>query len=1307
MLTYSFIEQTLQPGPAVSLKCSATGNPTPHITWHLDGFNLPQNSRFVIGQYVTIHGDVISHVNISHVVVEDGGEYTCSAENRAGKVSHSARLNVYGLPYIRLIPKVTAVAGEPFQLKCPVAGYPIEEVHWEKGGRELPDELRQKVISSTGLLIINPVQKNADAGVYTCWARNKQGQTARRSGEVTVIVPPKISPFSTDRTLHLGERASLTCSVTKGDLPLTVSWLKDGRPLDPKHRLAVQQVDRFNSILLIESLSPEHNGNYSCVARNPAAEAVHTQRLVVNVPPRWLVEPTDVSVERNRHVILNCQAQGVPQPSIIWKKATGSKSGDYEEVRDRLYTKILNNGSLLLQNVKEDREGFYLCQAHNGIGNGIGKVIQLKVNSSPYFAGPSRGVTVKKGDTATLQCKVHGDNPINVRWLRSGKVPLTPATNYRVNLKQEHGSDGVLISELQIAGAEAADNGAYFCQATNLYGRDQQLVQLTVQEPPGKPTDLKTVMVTSRSVNIQWSHQTNDITEVTKFVVQYKEANGRPWQQVELSGQLKGALVENLKPATKYIMRVIAEGLAGRSDPSADLTVRTEPQRPAGPPLNLAVRPVSSTQLLVTWSPPVPELRHGDIQGYYVGYKEISALGSNYNMTAVTGDGEDGGGELLLGGLAKYTRYTIVVQAFNQIGHGPLSEPVSAQTLEDVPSMAPEGVRCTALSSQSLQVTWQPPPQSHCNGIIQGYKIIYDTQDQDLDSGIDSRKTTALTIILSGLLKYTNYSVQILAFTRVGDGVFTHPTYCRTDEDAPGSPADIKAVVSSPQSLLVSWLPPLQPNGVITKYTLYTRVVDGRQELNHGKRNIPSQQTSFESKGLQQHIEYQFWVTASTRIGEGQSSRVVAQVPNNRVPARISSFGGVIKQPWRSSVTLSCVTVGNPNPRHDWLRNDRNVQLIPNRNIQMLESGELLISNLQRADSDNYTCYTENNVGSDRIYYSLVVQVPPSAPILYVTSATSNTILLHWKANDNGGAPILGYTLTYRKTHEETKELSLSRRTLNHELKGLLCGSTYQISLSSYNKLGTSPASPILSVRTQGQYPGVPSPSSFLIPNSTSVVLKLHVWPDNGCPILSFVVRYKSVNDLEWILVSNNVKPQKKFTVTGFLSSTEYNLQVEATNIAGSSQREFRFFTLTKDGELPPPELVSRGQYSRAFYTDIRVMGPLLLAIVSLFIAASTIVFCHRSRQSRTLKETLDNQQNAEAQRERYYATIHKVALQSSTDKIPETSEDISPYATFQLSDPNSTLLHSFMYHEQAIAEGCTSAPPQVIRAAHPVCTNF
>lgn len=141
------------------------------------------------------------------------------------------------------------------------------------------------------------------------------------------------------------------------------------------------------------------------------------------------------------------------------------------------------------------------------------------------------------------------------------------------------------------------------------------------------------------------------------------------------------ALIEDLKPATKYAFRVIAEGPAGKSTPSAELIVRTEPQRPAGPPLSLAVRPVSSTELLVSWTPPLPELRHGEIQGFNIGYR-IGNVGS-YNFTSVTGDGEDGGGELLLGSLAKFTRYTVVAQAFNEVGAGPLTEPVTSQTMED------------------------------------------------------------------------------------------------------------------------------------------------------------------------------------------------------------------------------------------------------------------------------------------------------------------------------------------------------------------------------------------------------------------------------------------------------------------------------------------------------------------------------------------------------------------------------------------------------------------------------------------------
>lgn len=89
--------------------------------------------RFMIGQYVTVHGDVISHVNISVVHVEDGGEYRCTAANRMAKVHHSARLNIYGLPHVRPMGNYAAVAGETTVIKCPVAGFPIASITWEKG----------------------------------------------------------------------------------------------------------------------------------------------------------------------------------------------------------------------------------------------------------------------------------------------------------------------------------------------------------------------------------------------------------------------------------------------------------------------------------------------------------------------------------------------------------------------------------------------------------------------------------------------------------------------------------------------------------------------------------------------------------------------------------------------------------------------------------------------------------------------------------------------------------------------------------------------------------------------------------------------------------------------------------------------------------------------------------------------------------------------------------------------------------------------------------------------------------------------
>ena len=72
-------------------------------------------------------------MNISNIKEEDSGEFTCIAQNNVGKVSHSARVNVYGVPFIREMPKITGVSGADLSIKCSVAGYPIDKIHWERG----------------------------------------------------------------------------------------------------------------------------------------------------------------------------------------------------------------------------------------------------------------------------------------------------------------------------------------------------------------------------------------------------------------------------------------------------------------------------------------------------------------------------------------------------------------------------------------------------------------------------------------------------------------------------------------------------------------------------------------------------------------------------------------------------------------------------------------------------------------------------------------------------------------------------------------------------------------------------------------------------------------------------------------------------------------------------------------------------------------------------------------------------------------------------------------------------------------------
>ncbi|XP_076177344.1 cell adhesion molecule Dscam2 isoform X6 [Ptiloglossa arizonensis] len=1331
-LVYRFIEQTMQTGPSVSLKCSAAGNPTPQISWLLDGFPLPQNDRLLIGQYVTVYGDVISHVNISSVKSEDGGEYECIASSRAGEASHSARLNIYGSPYVRPMSTVSAVAGKQFHIKCPVAGYPIESIIWEKDGVRLPTNMRQRV--ANGSLYIDTVQRAADQGTYTCTARNKHNFTSQRSVEVRVLVPPKITPFSFARDLNVGDRTSVQCVVVTGDLPLTFTWLKDSVPIEtirtsqdapssshsrvqapagpgdaikgpkrgpkadgqaeqsPRKAITVRQYDAFTSALSISTIAPAHNGTYTCRVANGAATVAHSALLHVNVPPRWTVEPIDQNAVVGHGVSIACQAEGFPIPTVTWKQSIGETPGDYRELgySGTEGAGVAENGSLTIPRVSRDHAGYYLCQASNGIGPGLSKLIQLTVHAGPQILVKTREESVRRGESVTLRCEAKGDAPLDLSWrARDSRVDPNYDVRYTIDKMKTTGRE---ISILRIVQANHIDRGDYVCVATNAYGHARATIHLLVQEPPNFPRNVHVSEQGSRSLVLSWSSPSSEqdpahaSSPITNYIVQYKEAQD-VWHehntQKEVAGDNTVALVSPLKPATSYHFRVLAENHLGTSAPSDILHAQTDGEIPSGPPKHVTAEPIGPQQVKVTWQPPDRSLWNGELLGYTISYANLGGNDQSVNITRVgiTGNG-DGSYDYSLTGLRKYTQYSIVVKAFNNKGDGPGSDPVAVQTLEDVPSAPPQNVACASLTGQKqIQVTWKPPPSDKVHGVVQGYKLLYEAASVVLEqqAGRETKISHALSTVLHGLSPYTNYTVQVLAYTRAGDGVTSSPVSCTTEETVPDAPDRVKAVTSNEDAVAISWLPPRRPNGVLTKYTVYIRVLDQGEEVKITQTSLPAQNLHHEATGLKLRESYEAWVTASTKVGQGPSTPVIKLQLSNIVPAAIISFGVPLVVPWRVDVNMACLAVGNPRPTVEWRRGD--VKLQQNRS-DMGPDNALTLRNVQRTHEGNYSCHVKNPLGSDEIAYTLQVQVPPTPPTLLATGTTTDAVQLQWKQGDNGGAPIKGFLLAYRREFSEWEEVMLDRKASTHLLEGLQCGTRYQFTLAAFNRIGSGSASKIEAAKTNGTKPIPPSKHQLIKVNQTFVSLELAAWQDGGCPLMYFVVEYRRLPG-DWLLVSNNVPPQSRFPIVDLESGTKYELRVTGYNNAGSTQAEYLFSTSSPNSgnrmhDEHPPETEET-----SLFFDAHVLAPSVISLLAVFLAVAGVCFClktHAERSGRAndpnsqTQAALENKHNME-QREQYYATVRKPGQQSpcrevsALERIPEYSEDIYPYATFNLPE--------------------------------------
>ncbi|XP_076476973.1 Down syndrome cell adhesion molecule 1 isoform X20 [Bombus vancouverensis nearcticus] len=1248
----AFAEETLQPGPSMFLKCVASGNPTPEITWELDGKRLSNTERLQVGQYVTVNGDVVSHLNISSIHTNDGGLYKCIAASKVGSAEHSARLNVYGLPFIRHMDKKAIVAGETLRVTCPVAGYPIESIVWERDTRVLPINRKQKVFPN-GTLIIENVERMSDQATYTCVARNAQGYSARGTLEVQVMVAPQIFPFTFgDEPVNSGEAISATCSILKGDFPMDISWAFNGVSIDPERtdQYTITKSKRL-SVLAIDAVAARHAGEYTCTASNKAGASSHTAMLAVNVPPRWILEPTDKAFAQGSDARVECKADGFPKPQVTWKKAAGDTPGDYTDLKLSNPDISVEDGTLSINNIQKTNEGYYLCEAVNGIGAGLSAVIFISVQAPPHFEIKLKNQTARRGEPAVLQCEAQGEKPIGILWNMNNKR-LDPKSDSRYTIREEILANGVL-SDLSIKRTERSDSALFTCVATNAFGSDDTSINMIVQEVPEVPYGLKVLDKSGRSVQLSWAAPYDGNSPIKRYVIEYKISKGS-WEtdidRVLVPGsQQNVAGVFNLRPATTYHLRIVAENEIGASDPSDTVTIITAEEAPSGPPTSVRVDALDQHTLKVTWKPPPREDWNGEILGYYVGYKLSSS--SDYIYETVDFSKEDGKEHhLQIMNLKTYTQYSVVVQAFNKVGSGPMSEERRQHTAEGVPEQPPHDTTCTTLTSQTIRVSWMSPPLSAANGVITGYKVIYGPSDTWYDENTkDTKITSSSETILHGLKKYTNYTMQVLAFTSGGDGVKSAPIHCQTEQDAPEAPIAVKALVMSAESILVSWRPPSQPNGVITQYIVYTKA-DNAEEPTSQK--VPPNQLTHEASGLDKQRRYDFWVTASTNIGEGEASKIVALAPSVRVPAKIASFDDKFTATYKEDVKLPCLAVGVPAPEVTW--KVRGAVLQSSDRLRQLPEGSLFIKEVDRTDAGEYSCYVENSFGHDTVTHQLIVHAPPHSPQVTLTATTTNSLTMKLRPHPADNAPIHGYTIHYKPEFGDWETAQISSTAQKYTLENLWCGSRYQIYVTAYNGIGTGDPSDMLNTRTKGSKPIIPEAARFIEVSTNSITLHLSAWSDGGCPMLYFVVEHKKKHQQEWNQVSNNVKPGGNFVVLDLDPASWYHLRVTAHNNAGFAVAEYEFATLTVTGGTIAPPVRNNGNDNtdvRRYFPwlpswfDVNVVVPVAATIV-VIIVGIVVICVALSRRTRGPEQT--RLRGISSADEKYYEGQYDVVYQQT-----------------------------------------------------------
>ncbi|XP_010225910.1 PREDICTED: myopalladin [Tinamus guttatus] len=294
--------------------------------------------------------------------------------------------------------------GSPITFTCKIVGIPVPKVYWFKDGKQISKKNAHFKMSREGdgtCSLHIGTTANDDDGNYTIMAANPQGRISC-SGHLMVQTIPIRSRISTiqshrtrsrvpegdkegvqerffrpyflqapgDMVAHEGRLCRLDCKVSGLPTP-DLMWLLNGKPVlpDTTHKMLVRETGVHS--LLIDPLTQNDAGTYTCLATNKTGQNSFTLELTVVAKevkraPMFLEKLQNCGVPEGYPVRLECRVVGMPPPVFYWKKDNETIPSNRE--RMSMHQDTTGYVCLLIQPARKADAGWYTLSAKNEAG---------------------------------------------------------------------------------------------------------------------------------------------------------------------------------------------------------------------------------------------------------------------------------------------------------------------------------------------------------------------------------------------------------------------------------------------------------------------------------------------------------------------------------------------------------------------------------------------------------------------------------------------------------------------------------------------------------------------------------------------------------------------------------------------------------------------------------------------------------------------------------------------------------------------------------------------------------------------------